>query len=95
MAESLIDGAVWGRELRDMDRVIAFAWFALAVAVILGIVGFLRPLWASPNSNGPVVHIGAITAFSAGMTNHHQNPSAHIIVNTRGEILVRANAAEL
>jgi hypothetical protein len=41
----------------------AFAWFALAVAVILGIVGFLRPLWASPNSNVSVVHIGAITAF--------------------------------
>jgi hypothetical protein len=36
--------------MRDMDRVIAFASFALAAAVVIGIVGLSRPLWASLNS---------------------------------------------
>ena len=70
----LKDGAVWGRGMRDNDRVIAFAWFALAVAVLLGIIGFLRPLLASPNSNVSVVHIGAITAFPPDVKNRAQNP---------------------
>jgi hypothetical protein len=28
-----------------MDRVIAFASFALAASVVMGIIGFSRPLW--------------------------------------------------
>ena len=36
--------------MRDMDRVIAFASFALAASVVIGIIGLSRPLWASLNS---------------------------------------------
>ena len=55
----LKDGAVWGRGMRDNDRVIAFAWFALAVAIILGFIGFSRPLRASLNPSVSVVHVEA------------------------------------
>ena len=41
--------------MRDIDRVIAFAWFALAVAVILGFIGFSRPLRASVNPSVSIV----------------------------------------
>ena len=45
--------------MRALERVIVFAWFALAVAVILGFIGFSRPLRASLNPSVSVVHVEA------------------------------------
>ena len=46
---------LWGQGMRALERVIVFAWFALAVAVILGFIGFSRPLRASLNPSASIV----------------------------------------